>query len=865
MNMKRDDTPRFPFKLLQLLCEPSYYIDIEGDLYELYDRDAATLSRRRATFRLYINVLRLIRPGLLRSFFPSRSFNRTPMFKHNILIALRNFRRYKTSFIVNVVGLSTGLTCVLLIGLWISDEMAMDRFHVNKDRLYQVCENVTQNGGVITRLSTSGPTAEALLAEYPEVEMAIMSKMEWIETQVLTVGETNIKARELYADTDFFRMFSFPLAHGNPATALKDKSGIVISEDVAIRLFGTTENVIGKMVEMNHKTQFQVTGVMKDITKQASVSFDFVLNFDGFRDQNQWMRDWGSTAPQTHVLLREGADFEAVNSRISTLVIEQTDSSTMHRRPFLRKVSDGYLYNRYEDGKLAGGRIEYVKLFGIIATFILLIACINFMNLSTARASRRAKEVGVKKVIGARQGSLIGQYLAESTLVAFLSLGIALVLAWLLLPKFNLLTDKHLALTLDSPLLPYLPVVVLATGLLAGSYPALYLTKFKPVTVLRGKLTGMMGEVLVRKGLVMFQFTLSIILIVSVMVVSKQISFVQTQNLGYNRDNVIILAREGAVRQDVGAFIEEVKRVPGVVTAAAASHDMTGHNSGTSGIRWPGKDPNDRTEFERITADVGLLELLEFEIVEGRSFLPGSVADKQAIIFNESAIQFMGMKDPIGRKIELNEGEYEIIGVIKDFNYETFHEPMKPAFIWLRPDWTGSVMIRLEPGNPQETLAGLEKFYNTYNPGFPFTYRFIDDDYQKMYAAENRVGQLSRYFAGLAILISCLGLFGLAAFTAERRIKEIGIRKVMGSTTLGIVYLLSLDLTKMVMIAILVGLPLSAWLANQWLGGFAFRIELEWWFFVVSGATALLIAWVTVTVQTMKAAGVNPSECLRAE
>jgi putative ABC transport system permease protein len=863
--MKRDDTPRLPFRLLRLFCEPSYYIDIEGDLYELYGRDAATLSRRVAAFRLYINVLRLLRPRLLRSFMPSRSFNRTPMFKHNLVITLRNFRRYKTSFIVNVVGLSTGLTCVLLIGLWITDEMAMDQFHVYKDRLYQVCENVTQNGGVITRVSTSGPTAETLLTEYPEVEMAIMSKLEWIETQVLTVGQTNIKARELNADADFFRMFSFPLVQGNPGTVLKDKSSIVISEDIAIRLFGTKENVVGKTIEMNHKDQFQVTGVMADISKQASVSFDFVIPFEVFRANNEWLKDWGGTAPQTHVLLREGADFEAVNKRIEHLVIDQTDSATMYRRPFLRKVSDAYLYNRYQDGKLAGGRIEYVKLFGIIAGFILLIACINFMNLSTARASRRAKEVGVKKVIGARQGSLIGQYLAESTLVAFLSLAIALALAWLLLPKFNLLTDKHLALTLDSPWLPYLPLVVLATGLLAGSYPALYLTKFKPVTVLRGKLAGMMGEALVRKGLVMFQFTLSIVLIVSVMVVSRQISFVQTKNLGYNRDNVIIITREGALKQNQGAFIEEVKKIPGVTAAAAASHDMTGHNGGTSGIGWPGKDPDDRTEFERIAADHGLLELLEFELVQGRSFVPGSEADKQAIIFNEAAIKFMGMKDPLGRKVEFNGGEYEIIGVIKDFNYESFHEPMKPAFLWLQPAWTGSVMIRLEPGNPQEALSRLEKFYNAFNPGFPFTYRFIDDDYQKMYASENRVGQLSRYFAGLAILISCLGLFGLAAFTAERRIKEIGIRKVMGSTSLGIVYLLSLDLTKMVIVAILVGLPLGAWLASLWLGGFAFRIELEWWFFVVSGATALLIAWVTVAVQTAKAAGVNPSECLRAE
>jgi putative ABC transport system permease protein len=860
--MTHIDPPRFPIRLLELLCKPSYFDDIEGDLYELFDRDVTRFGKRKANWLFFINVLRLLRPGLLRSF-NKTSYNHYDMFKHNLLISLRSFRRYKTSFVVNAVGLSTGLACVLLIALWISDELAMDKFH--SDRLYQYCENVEQNGHIITRVSTSGPTAATLAAEFPEVEMAVISKMEWIQSAVLTVGETNIKAREMMAGTDFFRVFSFPLIEGNPATVLSDKKYIVISESMAIALFGSKDNLIGKSVKVNQKKEYEISGIMKDIGTEASVRFDFVNHFDVFREGNDWLETWFSTAPQTHVLLRDGTDVDALNNKIAGLVKAKTEGANPHRRGFLRKYSDAYLHGRYEEGKLAGGRIEYVKLFGTIAVFILLIACINFMNLSTARASRRAKEVGVKKVIGARQGSLVLQHLAESTLTALFSLAIALALAWLLLPQFNLITGKNLTLTLNSPLLPYLPIVVIITGLLAGSYPALYLTKFQPVTILRGKLGGMMGEALVRKGLVMFQFTMSIVLIVSVMVVYQQIRFVQSKNLGYNRDNVLIIYREGVLWQKQDAFLDEVRRIPGVVNAATSGHDMTGHNGGTGDVVWPGKDPDDRTEFERFPVDFNLIDLLGMEMKEGRKFSPNSEGERRSVIFNEAAIRFMGLKDPVGQMIKVMNEECEIIGVVKDFNYESFHAEVKPAVFFVKPDWSGNIFIRLEQGKEQETISRLEKFYATFNPGFPFAYHFIDEDYQKMYTAETRVATLSRYFAGLAILISCLGLFGLAAFTAERRVKEIGIRKVMGSSSLGIVYLLSLDLIKMVVAAMIIGLPFSAWLASKWLDKFAFRIELEWWFFAASGLAALVIAWVTVAVQTLKAAAVSPVECLRSE
>jgi putative ABC transport system permease protein len=787
------------------------------------------------------------------------------MIRHNVLIAYRNSLRYKSSFFINLIGLSTGLACVILIFLWVNDELRMDQFHTKGDRLYQVLENVDQGTGMITRYSTSGPTAEAMATEMPEVEMAVTSTLQWERSFVASIDDKDLTAIGVYADADFFRMFSYDLLQGDAKQVLSDKKGIVINESLAIGLFGKADDVVGKMVTLNRDKQYQVSGVMKDIGTNSSHQFDFVMSFEGFREENEWVRNWFNTAPQTHILLKPGTDIAQFNKKIFDLVRTKTEGKANHRSPFVRLESEGYLYGRYENGVLAGGRIDYVKLFSIIATFILLIACINFMNLSTARASRRIKEVGVKKAIGAMRRNLISQYLGESTLTALFSFGVAVLIVWALLPKFNEITAKQLTLSMDPTITLFVVAVVIVTGLIAGSYPALYLSRFSPAAVLKGKLSSLTGEVWARKGLVVFQFVLSIMLIVSVWVVYEQINFIQTRNLGYSKDNVIIVGREGNISQKQDAFFNEVRNVPGVVAASASGHDMTGHNGGTYGVEWTGKNPDDRTEFERVTVDYGMIELLGVEMKEGRSFSKDRANENKNIIFNEAAIAFMDMKDPIGKKIKLWDEEREIIGVVKDFNFESFHEQVKPLFFFIGPENAGNIMIKIEKGQERETLARLEKFYTTFNPGFPFKYRFLDEDYQELYTAERRVATLSRYFAVLAVLISCLGLFGLAAFTAERRMKEIGIRKILGSSNRGIVYLLSGEFTKMVIIAIAIALPASYYIVSLWLDGFVFRISVQWWFFACSGLAALLIAWLTVGLQTLKAARVNPTECLRSE
>lgn len=857
--------PKWPLRFLRWVIKPDYLEEIEGDMEEVFQDYLDQYSLKKARRKYGWDTLKLLRPSLLKNIHSPEPLINTGMFRHNLLITYRNFLRHKGSFLINLIGLSTGLACVLLIYLWVHDELTIDKFHEHDARLYQVLEQVDQGGGVITRITTAGPTAKALEEEMPEVERAVTAT--YIAPYVLTIEEKNQTADGIYVGKDFFHLFSFELIHGDKQQVLADKASIVISESLAKNLFGTTENIIGKVLEWQHEKPYQVAGVFKDIPSNSSLQFDFALTFEEFWDNNEWVRNWYNTAPQTYVLLKEGTDVEKFNEKIWDLVRVKTEQNASHRSPFVVRYSDHYLYGRYENGVLTGGRIDYVKLFSLVAGFILLIACINFMNLSTARASRRMKEIGIKKTIGARRRTLIFQYLSESSLMALLSLLVALFLISIFLQEFNLITEKELSLNLSGRFLAMLIGSVGITGLLAGSYPALYLSGIKPISILKGKLYNISGESWARKGLVVFQFAISIILIVTVLVVYQQIEYAQTKNLGYEKDNILFFNRSGQLYEGekFETFLGEIKKLPGVLEASSSGHDMTGHNGGTYGVRWQGKDPEDRTEFERFAANYGLIELLGIEMASGRTFSKEFGADTAKIIFNEAGIEYMGMEDPIGQTVTLWGHEVEIIGVTKDFHFESFHEEVKPLFFWLAPERGDYAMVKIQTDQTQETVAAIEDIFAEFNPGFPINVKFLDDDYQALYVAETRVSTLSRYFAGLAIIISCLGLFGLAAFTAQKRLKEISIRKILGSSMWNIVKLLSADFTKMVGVAILLALPISYLITQNWLEGFAYKIDLEWWYFGGSAALALFIAWLTVAIQTLKAASVNPVECLRDE
>lgn len=798
------------------------------------------------------------------------------MFKHNVILAFRNFKRYKATFLINLTGLSSGLACVLLIYFWVTDEISVDRFHERDRQLYQVMQNAPLPDGVLTTEGTPGLLSEALAEELPEVEesaVAAYAPGARLSKGIIIFRDTYLKASELHVSKNYFNLFSYRLIHGNKNQVLSDKYSMVLSDELALKLFHTTDNIIGKTVEWKRGTLtglYTVTGVFEKLPVNSSTQFDLLLSYELLFEKNASnLGDWGNSNPMTYVILKEGTDVGRFNEKIKNFSrakykeLNNAEGDWIGTL-FLQRYSNKYLYNRFENGVQSGGRISYVKLFSAIAVFILIIACINFMNLSTARATHRLKEIGVKKAIGADRGALIFQHLGESVLLSFLSLAIAILIAALILPQFNEITGKHLTLTLNTNTLIVLICIALLSGLIAGSYPALYLSGFKPVVVLKGKLTISTGEQWIRKGLVVFQFAISIILIVSVLVVYKQIEFIRTKNLGYNKDNIIRFMNEGKLSERPEVFLSDVRQVPGVVAASSFGNDITANKSSTAGLDWEGKRKGEDILFGNLEVDYDLIELFDFTMKDGRSFSREFTMEKSKIIVNEAAIAAMGLKDPIGKTVRLWGEEKQIIGVVKNFHFESLYENVRPCFLQLSPD-RPNILVKIKAGMEQETLSRIQKLYQAHNEGLSFEFGFLDDDYQRLYEAEQRVAVLSRYFAGMAIVISCLGLFGLATFTAERRLKEISIRKILGATEFGIVYLLSSEFTRLVFASACIALPISYLITNHWLNAFAFRIALTGWFFISAGLIALSISWATIGMQTLKAARINPVKNLRTE
>lgn len=778
--------------------------------------------------------------------------------------------------LLNLIGLATGLACAMLIWLWVSDERSIDRFNENDNRLYEVLRNSPNGDGTFSTWPvTPGVLAASMARDFPEVQYAVPTRGEGtdIVSGIDSTGsgsgspDKHTRARMSLAGKDFFTVFSYRFLEGDRATALSDPSGAVISDKLARRLFNTAKGVVGKRIEWGtggYKGPYTIAGVFEAPPANATDQFELLLPYAIYeKKEAEDVANWGSNGVATFLLLKEGTDVAQFSAKIKGYA---SSRQKWEGDMFLQKFSDRYLYNRYEDGKVVGGRIEYVRLFLIIAVFLLVIACINFMNLSTARATGRMKEVGVRKVIGARRSSLVFQFMAESVLMAFLSLLLAMLLVSLFLPVFGEITGKELHLVVTARLIIDACCLTLVTGLIAGSYPALYLSGFKPVAVLKGRLASAVGETLVRKGLVVFQFTVSVVLIITVLVVYRQMDLIQTANLGYNRDHILHFSTEGGQTGGEEAFLTAVRNIPGIVGASAMSGDMTGgYSQGGSGISWNGKYPNEDVEFEGLDMDYGMIEMLGMHMKEGRPFSRTFGSDTASVIFNETAIAAMRLKNPVGQVVTVWRHKMQIIGVVKDFHYESMYKQITPFFIRFAQKDKMYVYIKLRAGRERETMADLEGLYKKFHQGLAFEYRFLDDDYQALYQSEQRVSVLSRYFAGVAILISCLGLFGLAAFTAQKRKKEIGIRKVVGASTPNVVVLLSKDLLLLVLLAMLIAFPLAAWVMHQWLKGFAYRVEMGSLAFVIAGASIIVITLVTISFQAIKAAMANPIDSLRAE
>lgn len=794
------------------------------------------------------------------------------MIKNYFKIALRKLAKDRQFTILNLVGLSTALACTFMIYLWVNDELNIDKFNENDTHLYRVLYNIKLENDILTLETTPSPLAEALKAEMPEVAQAVSVNyfMDWFAGKgVASFGEKNTKVQGVFASKDYFNVFSYKLIQGNKDLVLANKNGVVISEKLAKTLFNTTENLIGKPLEWNHRMKFNtplsISGIFENPPFNATNQFDIVFNYDLLLENEQSAKAWNATYSNTYLELKKGTDIAQFNKKIQDFT-KSKDPSNANCSLFVAPFSDKYLHEPFKNGVQTGGKIEYVKLFSFIAFFILLIACINFVNLTTAQASKKMKEIGIKKTLGASQKSLIFQYLGESLLMTLMAAILSFGLINLILPTFNNITGKEIVLNFNAQTALPISIIIILTSLFSGIYPAFYLSSFNPITVLKGKLNTTFGELFVRKGLVIFQFGMSIIFIVGFIIINKQIEFIQNQNIGYNRNNVICFKREGNFPEKSEAFLTELRTISGIEKAAAMPSSILEGSDAQSGFSWRGQKSDENYVFKSPRISYDVIETLGMTMLEGRAFSKAFKDDNSKIILNESALKKMDIQNPIGKIIKTGNSQSEIIGVVKDFQYGSIHQKIEPLIFRFRDEAISeNVLVKINARSEKSVISQIKSIYDKFHPKYPFEYTFLDEDYQKLYASEQRISVLSNFFAGLAILISCLGLFGLITFTVQNRQKEIGIRKVLGANTGSIAVLLSKDFLTLVLISILIASPIAYYCMHNWLQDFAYRIDMSWWVFVLAGFMALLIALLTVSFQAIKAAVANPVKSLRTE
>ena len=790
------------------------------------------------------------------------------MIKNYFKIAWRNLLQNKTFSLINIFGLALGMTCSILIMLWLKDELKRDRFHANDQRLYRVMENQYYSGDISTFASSPGILAENIVKDIPEIVMA--SQMLWEEEPLFTVNDKFDKEKGRYVQKDFLRMFSFKLAKGDAATALARPDAVVLSKKLADKYF-KDQDPIGKMIKIDSRDNVIVTGVLEEVPELSSLKFDFLMSYDLWFKRNDWAKEWGNNGPRCYVLLAPNASIDKVNAKIKGYIKTKNKESNVDL--FLQNYGESYLYSDWKNGKQNGGRIENVKIFTIVAIVILFIACINFMNLATARSLRRAREIGVRKVVGAGKRQLVAQFIGESMFVSLLAILVSLLLVVLILPAFNSFTDKHISINFGDPVfLLILLGLTIVTGIISGSYPALFMSTLRPIVVLKGILKFKAGATYFRKGLVVFQFALSIILILWMIVVFRQIAYIHNKDLGFSKENLLYMPLEGQLGKNFLTFKDELLKQPGILNITSAQSSPLEVGSSTQGVRWPGKDTTKLILFSNNPITYDYVKTMGIELKGGRDFDPSYSLDTMNYLVNESAARKIGYKDPVGKELTMWGDKGMIIGLMKDFHHNSLKVPIEPLILRLfKPSWTaengfwGNVIIRTEKGKTKQAIASMESTFKKFNPGFPFKYYFTDDEMMQNYKTELTTSKLSRYFAFLAIFISCLGLFGLVMFTAEQKTKEIGIRKVLGASVGGIIGMLSKDFLKLVLIAAAIAFPVAWWINYKWLQDFEYRINIGWWIFIVAGVAAILIALLTISFQSIKAALANPVKSLRTE
>ncbi len=788
---------------------------------------------------------------------------RFSMVKNYLKIAFRNLRRQKGYAFINVFGLAVGLACSFFILLWVTHTVRYDRFHERGDRLYRVMRH-SPNG---TGSFLPKPLADVMETNLPEVEHALL--LSWKVSPLLTRGGDSFREDGHYVGPAFFEVFSFPLLEGDPATILTDPASVAISEAAAERMFGTdwrARGVVGQAITVDHRKDFQVSGVFADFPETSTLQADVLLPVADFFARNAWADTWDKAAVELYVELGEGASAAEVDAKIAGLMAPEGEGENPKHISFLQPFEDMHLYGDYEGRHVVGGRIEYVRIFVIVAVFLLFIAAINFMNLATARSGQRAKEIGVRKAVGAGKRSVAGQFLLEAMLLALVAFALALALVAALLPSFGDLTGISLSLGhIDLRFLLAGLSLALVVGLLAGSYPALYLSSFRPVVVLRGTFRQGRGPARFRQGLVVSQFALSTLLVVGTLIVSFQMDYIRTKKLGLDRANVVYMTLDGPAQEQFDTFRQELQQRPGIEAVTASNQNPLDLDYATTDVAWDGKPDDADIEFDFINTDYDFVETMRMTLAVGRSFSRAFAGDGNNIMINQRAAEVMGMDDPVGKAITMWGQEGQIIGVVEDFHTASLYTAIEPTILRLDPANVSLIYVRTAPGQTPEALASLEAVYEQFNAGYPFDYDFLDMEYDAMYKAEAVMGALTRLFALVAIFVAGLGLFGLVSFTAERRTKEIGVRKVLGASVTSVVALLSSDFLKLVGLAFILSVPLAYFVMQRWLEDFAYRIEIGPGVFLLTGGLVVLIAVLTVSNQAIRAALADPVKSLRYE
>ena len=785
------------------------------------------------------------------------------MIRNYLKMAFRNLWKNKTYSFLNIFGLAVGIACAGLIFLWVDDELSFDHHNEKKDQLYQVFENQAYEGKTYTFSATPGVMAPAMVQELPGVKNAC--RLTWQQYTLFNLGEKAIYERGFYADSSIFSMFTVPFVKGTKQNAFQQLHSLVISEKMAAKFFGDQKDIIGKTLRVDNKEEHVITGVFTDLPANSTIRFDWLAPFKIYHDKNEWLNEWDNNGIQTFVELEKNADVAALNQKLYGY-IESKDSSA-NAQPFLFSKNDWRLYNKFEEGKQAGGRIQYVRMFTGIAWIILLIACINFMNLATARSEKRAREVGVRKVLGAGKKILVAQFIGEAMVMAFLSLIVAVIIISIALPAFNNLVEKKLVLGLDDPFHIFsLLLIGLVCGLVAGSYPSLYLSSFNPIGVFKGLNLKGSGAAYIRKGLVVVQFTISIILIISTIIVYNQIQHIKGRDLGYNKENVIQTGLRGQMEKNFAVIKNQLLTSGYVENVAMSNLNQLYMGSSTGDFTWDGKDPSKQVLVTQDIITPEYINTMGINIIKGRDFYPDAKQDSSSVIINETFAKIIGKQQIIGTVLRRDTTSFTIVGVVKDFVFGDMYAKSDPLLFQCYPDYFGYMYIKLkQQANVENAVARIESVIKSNNPGYPFNYIFMDDEFDRQFRSEALIGKLSRIFALLAIVITCLGLFGLAAYTAERRTKEIGIRKVLGASIPGITGLIAKEFVKLVIISSLISFPFAWWFMHNWLQDYAYRTQISWWVFAIAAALALLIAVFTISFQAIKAALANPVKSLRTE